>query len=490
MDRKKRIEVCVVLITAVLSAFAVSCSQPGGPIYQARPDLSGGTVNDSNDLAGVTLDLSSSGGQTPCTGLQCAIPSCTNGSTTSISGTVFDPAGNTPLYNVAVYIPNASLANIPDGVDTTAQCTSCVAPLSGSPIVVGLTDAKGNFSLENVPAGSNIPLVMQTGKFRRQVTIPTVTACQNNTVGQKDSNGAEMLTRLPRNQQEGHLPLIAITTGGCDGLECVVRTFGFDDAEFTTSTGSGRIHLFVGNGGGGAPGSTGDQTEAYQFWASNDIYKYDMILNSCECSPYARDTYGPAYTNMETYLDHGGRLFTSHYQYNWFTDPQAPPEFKSAAQWTPDDGPSYPEPYYIDTSFGKGTAMDQWLQNLFASSGLPLGQIVLDDIDNDVAGVNPGTTRWIYNSSDGQPAAVGATNYTTNYLSFDTPFSSSTDMSTTVQCGRAVFSDIHVSDGVISTVFPSGCEQLTKEQQVTAFEFLFFDLGSCDMPTAVPPPIS
>jgi hypothetical protein len=455
----------------------------GGHDLSGSHDLADG--NDSSDLAGA-LDLA----VPACTGLQCAIPKCTNGGTTSISGTVFDPAGNTPLYNVAVYIPNAPLADIPDGVDTTAQCTSCVAPLSGSPIVVGLTDAKGNFSLKNVPAGSAIPLVMQTGKFRRQITLASVTACQDNAVGGKDSQGNETLTRLPRNQQEGHLPLIAITTGGCEGLECVVHTFGFDDAEFTTSSGKGRIHLFVGNGGGSAPGSAGDQTEAYKFWGSNDLYKYDMILNSCECQEYPRDTFGPAYSNMKTYLDHGGRLFTSDYQYNWFTDPKAPPEFQSAAQWLPDqNAPVFDAPFYIDTSFGKATAMDQWMQNLLSGSSPP-GQIALDDIYYNVGAVNPGTTRWIYSSNDGMPAAVGATNYTAKYLSFDTPFSSSTDMSTTVQCGRAVFADVHVSNSITSTVFPSGCEGLTKDQQVTAFEFLFFDLGSCDMPTAVPPPIS
>jgi hypothetical protein len=468
-------------------AASVGCSPSVGQGRRGAADMKHG---DGGTSGGPTVDFSQ------CEGIACAVQSCGGGSPTSLSGTVFDPAGTTPLYNVSVYVPNAALADIPDGVNVTGTCTSCQAPLSGSPIVSVQTDSHGHFTLNNVPSGANIPVVFQTGKFRRSITIPNVTSCQDNPIGQKDSNGAEMLTRLPRSQAEGHLPLIAITTGGCEGLECVVRTYGFDDSEFTTSTGTGRIHLYTGVGGGKASGSTATSTEAYSFWGSDNMYKYDMILNSCECSPHPRDSMGPAYTKMQTYLDHGGRLFTSDYQYNWFTDTQAPAEFKAAAKWTPNmAAPVYQKPYFVDQTFPKGVALNDWLQFVFASnSPPPNGQISLLELFYNVTGINPGTTRWIYDTQNGMTADATASNYTSKYISFNLPFSAAatSDAGAPNQCGRAVFADIHVSGGIIASTFPTGCQGLTKNQQVTAFEFLFFDLGSCvqdDSSPPAPPPI-
>src|SRR5215472_2394169 len=92
-----------------------------------------------------------------CVNLQCDIPSCP----TTVSGTVFDPAGRVPLYDVAVYIPNAPLDPIPTGVDLT-KCDACAAPLSGNPLSVALTDSHGHFTLTNVPVTSApVQLVVQ-----------------------------------------------------------------------------------------------------------------------------------------------------------------------------------------------------------------------------------------------------------------------------------------------------------------------------------------
>ena len=133
----------------------------------------------------------SSGGT--CVGLQCQIDKCTAGGKTTVSGTVYDPAGVNPLYNVVVYVPNQPLADIPSG----ATCETCASPVSGQPVAAALTDATGHFVMKDVPspAGQMIPVVVQIGKWRRQIMIPPVKPCVDNPI-------TGNILRLPKSQAE------------------------------------------------------------------------------------------------------------------------------------------------------------------------------------------------------------------------------------------------------------------------------------------------
>src|SRR5580700_7981809 len=151
------------------------------PLFAVVPLILCGCANSASDVGpdGGGADASSDSpitfgdGPTPeagCVNLQCQVPTCDGGDATTISGTVFDPTGTNPLYDVFVYVPNAPLDAIPDG----PTCTQCQGVASGQPIASALTDSAGHFLITHAPAGANIPIVMQLGKWRRKIVLSNV----------------------------------------------------------------------------------------------------------------------------------------------------------------------------------------------------------------------------------------------------------------------------------------------------------------------------
>ncbi len=423
----------------------------------------------------------------PCVGLQCqqttctagpcvAMPACAAGTQTTVSGIVYDPAGKVPLYNVNVYVPNAPLMALTEG----ASC-DCETSISGDPVVSTTTNAKGEFALINVPVGSNIPLVIQVGKWRREVVLPSVTACVN--------TGADAaLTRLPRNRNEGHIPKIALTTGGLDALECLLRKIGIEDSEFTPEADPGRVNLFAGGLHNGAPAANNSPgtnayaptmnggapfTDAETWWENGaNLNKYDIILHSCEGLANPNNKSMPARQALQAYADAGGRVFASHWHNYWIEFGAAP--WPDVARFNHQSDPQSPFTATIDTGFTKGMAFSTWLTNVGAST-VP-GQLVIQGAKRTLASVNAPTQRWIYSAN---PTSV-------QYMSFNTPVLSAG--SAQKQCGKVVFSDLHVSAGSGAATddksnptlaFPTGCKTVDLSPQEKALEFMLFDLSTC-----------
>lgn len=429
----------------------------------------GGNGGNGGNGGGAPMTLPDGG---PCAGLQCQVATCTGGTSTTLTGKVYDPGGNVPLYNAIVYVPNAALKQFPTG----ATCDACGALVSGNPVAITLTDASGSFRLENVPDGANIPLVVQIGKWRRQVNLTQVNECQENAI--TDVN----LTRLPRNQSEGDLPLMALASGDADAFECLLRKIGISDSEFTNPSGSGRVHFYRENGGR-LPGTTpnGDT-----LWAStNNLTKYDVVILPCE----GRDNYKQAnqVSNMVNYANIGGRVFATHYSYVW-TEIGWP----AAATWDPGLDDLYAQTFNVtvDQSFPKGMAFAQWLHNVNAS--MTVGTLGIRESRHDVTAVGAGSTRWLY----GDIPAAAPKQSSIQHLTYNTPFRDAgtlVDGGAAPQCGRVVFSDFHVTAGAVKpdagTNFPNYCVPGALSGQEKALEFMLFDLSACVQDDATGPSV-
>ena len=353
---KARLGSAGALLTAlVLYPLApAGCGGSGGSTFDdgGNPGPAAGNPpgNGSDD---VDFGGSTGGGTTgSCKGLQCQQQACPGGGSTTVTGRVLDPSGTVPIYNAVVYVPNAEVEPFAAGV----TCDRCGTAPSGQPVVTALSDANGNFVLRDVPVGSNIPLVVQIGRWRRQVRLTQVTACA-------DTKVDPALSRLPRNQAEGDLPRIAITTGGADSLECFLRKLGIDDAEFTPPSGSGRVHLWKGQAGSTFKTAT---PKAEELWGQASTLKgYDMVILSCEGQEYNDQKPMPAREALRDYLDAGGRVFASHFHYTWFKNGAAP--LPSTATWVGNDVDN-DQTVSIDTSFAKGDAFAEWMVNVGAST--------------------------------------------------------------------------------------------------------------------------
>jgi hypothetical protein len=446
-----------------------SASGTGGstlPDFGDNPDL----------IAGQAGDAAGGGEMIPpplgCRNLQCQQHECPTGSTT-ISGKVYDPAGKNPLYNVAVFVPNAPVEPMPAG----ASC-ECEKLYSGKPVVSTLTNAAGEFKLEKVPDGTDIPLVIQIGKWRRQFTLPAVAMCADTAVPDK-------LLRLPSNRMQGDIPSIAISTGSADTLECLLRRVGVDPAEYGGGpTGDNRIHIFQ-----GAPGNTGVMraapntmpaapSSASALWTSKDeLMKYDILLLSCE----GAETKGMNQQALHDYASAGGRVFASHFHYAWFnTGPYAA---ENLATWSPGSNSMGNIGATIVTSFPKGVALHDWLTK---NKALVNDELQIEEARHnaDVTMQHTVSQAWILANQSAKPPGA------TQYFSFNTPTDTMIGPDGKDYCGRVVFSDLHVgaaSNDLASMPVPASCTNVDLSPQEKALEFMLFDLSSCVIPDDRPP---
>jgi hypothetical protein len=483
--RRVLLGACSVVALGLLVSAAPGCGDESDSTFGGG---AGGGDNDAS-CTGFQCPQPDGGPKPGCVGLECQQLPCEGTTKTTVSGVVYDPAGKVPVYNATVYVPNAPLADIPEGA---SACDRCDAAVSGKPVTITATDTSGRFSLENVPIGDRVPLVIQIGKWRRQVEIPAVGKCVDTPV---DAG----ITRLPRNRAEGHIPRFALTTGGADPLQCLLRKIGLDDSEFGVAGSDSRIHLYAGGGftqgtpkpasskfgaalnGGASFGS------AETLWSDvASLQKYDVVLLSCEgdeneaaAGASKPDTAKQA---LYDYAKGGGRVFASHYHEVWL---RKSPEtsVKGVASWADPEKPPPAVPANpattavnadISASFPKAVAMKEWLTKQSALSG---GKLPVFDARHNVDAVGAGGLEWIsaINPNAGNGPAV-------QYMSFNTPVGAADD----AVCGRVVFSNLHVGAGTQGGVsddpqapFPDGCQTVDLSAQQKALEFMLFDLSSC-----------
>ncbi len=432
----------------------------GGGITGVGGVTGAGGVTDSGGAPG-TGGMTGAGGDSDCH--------------TSVTGTVYDPSGSVPLPSVLVYVPSATPPTMTDGISChSSLCQSFVPPPA---FAAALSDDSGRFKLDGVPPGSNVPLIVETGKWRRQTTIPTVAACANTPLTDPE------LTRLPRTQSEGHLPRIALVTGHASSLECLLRVIGIADAEFTNDAGSGRIHLYVGGAGDPASAGTSQSSDGQTF---SDAYLhlfadparlalYDGVVLACEGSSLITAK-TPYMFNLRAYADHGGRLLLEHLQAIWIN--QGLPPWPSTAAWL-GAGLDPPSPLLatVDATFPKGTSLASWLANIGASTD---GQLAISSPAHTVDGpVATGVQTWL----TGPTITIPGSGPSIQQLSFETPI----EVDSANRCGRVDFGDMHVANGLGSPAspspFPGECSAspaVTAQQRM--WEFLLFDTNHCVTP--------
>ncbi len=412
------------------------------------------TCEDDDDGVGACVPLDDQ-----CEGLECAQVNCPVGEPTTVTGTVHIPSGDYPLPNVTVYVPQEDLEPLPEG----ATDASCEDLLTGDPLTQTVTDIDGEFELPNFPVAEEASLVVQIGKWRREVEITDLDPCATNELDDE-------LTRLPKNQSEGTLPRIAVATGSCDALSCLVHAVGLDDDEFTPEDEDGAVNIYDG-GGGGSFASGGSFTDAEDFWSSGaTMEQYDIFLDSCNCQqPSADGKSTLALLAFPEFLRAGGRAFLSHYEVEWLrygTD-----DMQSVATWYESSGIGGGSGYVeVDTSHAEGQEMYDWLD---ANDALDAsGTIDLSADRYSVESINESVSKqWLFYPVEDDP----------NYFSFNMPLGTEGDDA----AGRGVFADLHLTSGSASN-FPNGCSSGSLDPQEEALVYMLFDLSACIAPECEP----
>jgi hypothetical protein len=442
---------------------------------------------------------------------------CPDGGVTSLTGYVYDPANNLPIYNALVYVPVSSsdITTMVTGINTSSPSCGCTAPAA---YASAYTAIDGSFTLTNVPSGSTT-VVVQLGKWQRIFT-QNVVACQSNTASNGDA-GTHLT--LPSTHEEGNIPLFAVDTGAVDSMECVLSKMGIATTEFTdpvivngAPTAAGRIHIYQGSiyaGGAVIDGNT--PTESALTETASVMDSYDVILFPCQggAGSYTAPNWPNTLGNLTTYANDGGRVFATHFHYDLIEGNGAGNgSFGATATWNGNPqsyGNYYGDPTYdtdINTGFTTGATLASWLNQATVYGGT-YGVIPVGVIRTNLATVVSPAETWLTTPTCGAQGTActtgsqccsgtcGGRRTTTCtapsnadlpsdvpiHYTFDTPFNESPT------CGRVVYSDFHVESQPSGTaftgdIFPAECQggatgAMTTQEKL--LEFMLFDLTSC-----------
>ncbi|CAN5216527.1 hypothetical protein BH11MYX1_BH11MYX1_28510 [soil metagenome] len=478
-----------------------TCAQAGAVCGQVADGCGGLTAScgtcASGEICGAGNAPNTCSGPTCTSGLCLQQEACLMMPKSSISGTVTAPGhDNTavwgtpdPIYGALVYIPNGSAGAPTYGVTPFSQgvsCDSCSSLVTGSPLVSVTTGVDGKFTLNNAPCGTTIPLVIQLGRWRRQITIPAVACCANTALTNSQ-------THLPRDyvgvagDVRSDIPLMAFSTGDVDTLHCVLRKVGIADSEFSNPSGAGRVHFYVDNG---AVIDQSTPAASTLYGSQAELSKYDMALFECVGAQVAKTT--AQQNRLINYANAGVRVVATHYSYVWLTNSTgttgtntAPKPFSQTADWMVNQSAADSATGFVDQTLqgdpgtqARRVAFAHWLELVGAST--TLGQILVNVVRNDfnsvsalaaTAAATP-AQQWLYSSGTPFTAPL--------HYTFDTPVAYAPDAAPTTQCGRVLYSDFHVSNATSGgATFPSECTSGPMTAQEKTLEFMLFDLASC-----------
>jgi hypothetical protein len=448
-----------------------------GGVLDCGDTCTGSDICGGGGQAGVCGDKPS------CTGLCLDQKTCEAGTTTLtgqvVAGTAMAYGKPDPVPNVFVYVPNSTPAPFP----ATLDC-GC-APVTGNPVVSTTTDSNGMFTLSNVPVppGGSVPLVIQLGRWRKfkGLSFP-VTACGSNSAG---------VITMPHNQGEGDIPRTAISTGNVDAMECVLLKMGVDAAEFTNPGGTGAIQLYLGNGSTIDKNTPAETTLVPTTADTTALDNYDQVIFPCwgvdpRATKSANLKTATQQANVIDYTTGGGRVFGTHFSYSWLYNDTP---FSGTATWNddiqytsatanvPNPGPSEPD---VSTFYS-------WINNV-PQNAATNGTFTVISPRNDFSAINLSTSELWATATGATTAIKGDPTSFPLIYTFQTPV----PPPAATECGKVIYSDMHVSassasDGDTTGLpFPTECTASPMSTQEKALEYLIWDLAACPAPPVGP----
>ncbi len=464
---------------SVAALLACSCSTENAGRTSSNGGASNGSTGRSNGSNGGSTNGSTTGNGGGCSGLECNQVSCNasdnnNLGTTTVRGRVTAPNGLDPVYDAAVYVP----LMIPE-FPATVQCEVCNEPLGGTPITTISTDVNGNFVLPNVPVAQQVPIVIQKGRFRRIIPL-NITKCTDNPLTPDQA-------RLPKNKSEGDLPKMAVAVGDYDQIECVLRSIGIDDSEFTAPGGGGAVELYQNGEGGGGFGFGGSSASEFEglLTDATKLSTYNLVFINCTGNTFDQLQNPTAVTqNLYNYVNTGGRLYVTDWSYDYM---------EQVSQFSPyifyDGGGSMTAPQPVhqaadanDTSDFSATVADStlasWLDatKVITAATLTIqdllgGWVLMDSTSADQS-TYPSQT-WIHGTTNGA----------------DRPLTVTFDYN---MCGKVLYSSYHTREpggadplggfgGGGGSDFPSYCQSTasTMIAQEKVLEYLILQISAC-----------